>query len=320
MNKKNKPTAVNTTSRVLLTDTRPMMRNFLVNVYVDESRRRFFQIMINAELKTRDVLLKCPLEFGLFGKGVSLFEAIDGNRFNNNNDDPNTDVIDNILLERALPIDALIAGNLHDWSTFNLVLKQNYIKSDCPNAASFFDHCLAVSVCDRCVKCLLGSNMASMGKLCLAELHKKWRHACLSVQNAMIRVYEKFDSNESVDIYDCEKKLLFEAKIEDCLVYYGLYESQFLKLSHEQIVCLAETNAGSLTNFKSSFNTISKLFNTSASGNGQIVCIDKENCITFYHLKTKSIHSVHLNSKQTAYNRYASLFKLAYYPADSWSF
>ena len=64
------------------------------------------------------------------------------------------------------------------------------------------------------------------------ETTKKWRHSYLSVQNACIRITERpnkltgpCDTDDSGPSIVDSRKVFFEAKIEECLVYYGLYEA-----------------------------------------------------------------------------------------------
>lgn len=181
---------------------------------------------------------------------------------------------------------------------------------------------------------------------------KKWRSSYLSVQNACIRIMDRPiknpNSSSSVDMDDCPivdaRKIFFEAKIEECLVYYGLYEDNLtssstlnvldtsLSSSHSQSILdvssllssdnrpssfirkLLNSAAGS-SNASSSVRRVSTSSSSYSLGN---VIVNRENCLTFYHLIDKSIISVFLDSKSNALNRYASLFKLANYP-DTWS-
>lgn len=182
------------------------------------------------------------------------------------------------------------------------------------------------------------------------ETTKKWRHSYLSVQNACIRITERpnkltgsCDTDDSGPSIVDSRKVFFEAKIEECLVYYGLYEASTASVStsgvessnnHHQsqsILDLSTSSIGDLKSTSSSF--IKKLFhssttqsslltNGSASSSAASISsnqiVNRENCLTFYHLVDKSIHSVCLESKTSALTRYACLFKLAHYP-DTWS-
>lgn len=289
---------------VVPTETR--FSNYLTNIYLErKSSCTFFQISITSTTKPKEILVRAAREFNLVGKmSLSLLEIMDNQFCNLNHEDLSSDC-GNFLLERALPINSVLINNCHEWCKFNLVVKKNAFTNvnHLNSAASFHDACSSLSLC-------ASGCLHNLKVNCVQEWHKKWRSSYLSIQNACIRISEREKCAEARNGGSPmnTKKVLFEAKIEECLVYFGLYENNFLKFSESNM--LKETSPMS-NSAKQKSSLIWKLFQNGQTSN---MVVNREQCLTFYHMNDKSIHSVCLDSKQNALNRYISLFKLCHYP------
>ena len=117
------------------------------------------------------------------------------------------------------------------------------------------------------------------------------------------------NGNESE--HPAKSSVVFQAPIEDCIFYYGLYEKSTSGISSRQVVYYDSSE-----DLNRSFSAVSatKYF----SGSVSEIFIDEEECITFFDAKnTSNCYCVHFESKEVALSRYSSLFKLAF--CDKWS-
>lgn len=125
--------------------------NYLVRVYyvpaagggVVTTTTKWFHASIDSRATARDVLTRARAEFDLMPEmpmsscGYGLFEVGD-------NDEP--------LLERLLPLDAVLISTLANWRPFVLVVKANYLGDINYNVQGIFDSCHSNGICQKCLR------------------------------------------------------------------------------------------------------------------------------------------------------------------------
>ena len=308
-------------SQLLLPESKFLLTIYLFHKHSEQS----FQINVDSNFTCKDVLILAQNEFGLCdSKYWSLFEVFDSEQHKMLNESYSTSLNNLILLERLMPISSKLINSLSKWNSFNLVVKTNFIQIDlekifltkgdsfqCP--LSFRDDCESLLICENC-----GFYRTSKVSSCQHETsHKKWIKSSIMVQNANIVIAKKICNKISKnidsenDMHPSKSSIIFQAPIEDCIFYYGLYEKSTSGISNRQVVYYDSSE-----DLNRSFSSLSasKYF----SGTVSEIFINEEECITFFDSKnTNNCFCVHLESKESALTRYLSLFKLAF--CDKWS-
>lgn len=289
---------------------------FLVTIYLfHKNSEQSFQIQIDSNFTCKDVLLRARDEFSLFeSKYWCLFEVFDPDQHFSINGIGRSNL--EFQLERIIPSKAKLIESMSNWSSFNLVVKYNSIQIEMERfyvtnesnltSLSFLDQIECLVLCELCGNFRTSFQFRQSTNTC-SNSHKKWKNYYLSVRNANLKIVEfKANVEENFDFESA--KIFYEEKIENCLLYYGLYAGQFAA-SNDLTTNSDEDISGSRL-----FSSMTKLF---ASNNAEI-SINEEECLTIFDKNQKLIFVINLASKESALTRYCSLFKLAYYP-DTWS-
>lgn len=122
--------------------------NYLVRVYNEEKSpsSSSFQFEIDEKTRTLDVLNKARVEFAwsdLEFARHGLFEVAEDSADSNNKSEPR--------IERTLPADSILINSLAHWRRFVLVTKANYFLDVPKSDKNFFDSCLSLTLCDKCL-------------------------------------------------------------------------------------------------------------------------------------------------------------------------
>jgi hypothetical protein len=301
--------------------------SYLTTIYLNRKNSdKSFQISIEDETMCEDVLKMAKNKFDLCdSKYWCLFEVVDREHtLNSTQKSP-------MLLERLLPINYKLIDGLSNWTTFVLVVKCNYIQIEIEkafllqdnfsNSLSFVDDCEMLVLCKNCAYLTRTSGIVSSNQpngRC--DFHRKWKNSAFSVQNAYIRIHKRTKTNKSLflnELDNSKSKPIYESKIEDCIFYYGLYDS--FEVSKKSIMSYSESIDDLTFLTKLLTNVISPSSDPfSASTSSPSNSVNKENCLTFYDLKSNLIFLINLNDKTKALGRYNCLFRVAFYP-NKWS-
>lgn len=124
--------------------------NYLVRVYNGEKSpsSSSFQFEIDERTRALDVLNKARIEFAWSDLELArqgLFEvAEDSAEDSNNKSEPSR-------IERVLPAHSILINSLAHWRRFVLVTKTNYFLDVPKSDKNFFDSCLSLTLCDKCL-------------------------------------------------------------------------------------------------------------------------------------------------------------------------
>lgn len=265
-------------------------KNYLIRVYLnDKSSTQSFQILIDSKVKAGDLLLQAKQEFKIENLNeFSLFEVIDSQQTDS-------------LLERILPVNSFLINTLSNWNSFYYAIKFNYMRPETKGewtVTSFFDACYTIGACEQCLK-------SSNSNCC----NRKWKSSYITVQNANIKLFSKLKNKQDFEEFNLSNsRLILDLNIEDSLVYYGMYENDYLKNLNTVQINSDDLNGKLLGSVSKIFSTQHQIKETT----DQFI-FNKEHCLTLYDLNNNSINLICFNSKQKTFIRYFNLFKLAYF-------
>lgn len=135
---------------------------------------------------------------------------------------------------------------------------------------------------------------------------RKWQSSYLTVQNTNFKLYSKQKTDSDFEELNLENsKLIFDVRIEDCLIYYGMNEIT----THSSDSGVKSPSPFSLRQAKETIN--------SAQNDTQFEPI-RENCLTIYNLKSNRIYVLCFDSKPKTLKLYLNLLKSTNSFSENW--